>query len=105
MPGVFLSDFVKDLILHDLININIYACVLLVSCEIGDSLLPGSKIESNDVEWKKFMEALCLPFTSSLTLSSTISSSLSPSSSLSLSLCFYGGIIISLPHPLLLRLD
>lgn len=65
------------------------------------------RTESNDVEWKRFIEALSPPLTPSLSLSdsSSISSSLSPSSSVSPSLCFYGGIIISLSRPLLLRLE
>lgn len=66
------------------------------------------RTESNDVEWQRFIEALSPPLTPSLSLSDSgsISSSLSLSlSSMSPSLCFYGGIIISLSHPLLFRLE
>lgn len=70
---------------------------------------PGLRTESNDVEWKRFIEALSPPLTLSLSLSMSVSGSvpspLSPSSSKSPSLCFYGGIIISLSHPLLFRLE
>lgn len=92
----------------------IYLCMCV--CVVFQSvvktvILPrGLKSECNDVEWKRFIEALSLtrppslPHSLCLSVSSSISSSLSPSSSMSPSLCFYGGIIISLSHPLLFRL-
>lgn len=72
---------------------------------------PDLRTESNDVEWKRFIEALNPPLTPPLSLSlylsvsCSISSSLLSSSSMFPSLCFYGGIIMSLSHPLLFRLE
>lgn len=61
----------------------------------------GLRTESNDGEWKRFIEALSSPLTPSL--STPLRLCFSSFSSMSPSLCFYGGIIISLSHPLLFR--
>lgn len=88
---------------------SVYVCVYFQSALKWVIPPLGLRTESNDVEWKRFIEALSPPLTPSLSRSvcGSISSSLSlsPSSSVSPSLCFYGGIIISLSHPLLLRLE
>lgn len=86
---------------------SVYVCAYFQSA-VKWAIPPlGLRTESNDVEWKRFIEALSPPLTPSLSLSvsSSISSSLPPSSSVCPSLCFYGGIIISLSHPLLFRLE
>lgn len=73
---------------------------------------PGLRTESNDVEWKRFIEALSPPLTPPLPFSLSLCVFHSralflrpspPSSLVSPSLCFYGGIIILLSHPLLFR--
>ncbi len=63
----------------------------------------GLRTKSNDVEWKRFIEALRAPLTASLCLKLYFSASLLHASTMSPPFCFYGGIIISLSHPLLFR--